>query len=70
MELDRIQIRNFRSIKDETIHFSHNCLVLVGKNEAGKSNILKAVAAAFEQYKVTDKDKRKKLIMRKLLNIV
>ena len=44
MELKKIQIRNFRSIKSEDIVFSHNCLILLGKNEAGKSNLLKAVA--------------------------
>jgi predicted ATP-dependent endonuclease of OLD family len=41
--------------------FDHNCLILVGKNEAGKSNILKAIAAVFGQYKVSDKDKRKRI---------
>lgn len=60
MKLDRIQIKNFRSIKDETIHFNDNCLILLGKNEAGKSNILKAIAAVFDEYKVSNKDKRKR----------
>jgi predicted ATP-dependent endonuclease of OLD family len=61
MELKRIQIKNFRSIKDEEITFNHNCLALLGKNEAGKSNVLKAVAAIFNKYQVTVKDKRKKI---------
>lgn len=61
MELNRIEIVNFRSIKCETISFSRNCLVLLGKNEAGKSNILKSIAAVFGQYNVTDRDKRKKI---------
>jgi predicted ATP-dependent endonuclease of OLD family len=60
MELNKVHIKNFRSIKDEEIKFNHNCLILLGKNEAGKSNVLKAVAAIFDKYTVTDKDKRKK----------
>lgn len=35
------------------------CLILVGKNEAGKSNILKAISAVFNGYKVSIKDQRK-----------
>lgn len=61
MELSRVIINNFRSIKDAEIKFEHNCLILLGKNEAGKSNVLKAVAAVFDQYKVSDKDKRKRI---------
>lgn len=61
MKLTEIRIENFRSIKSQNINVDHNCLVLLGKNEAGKSNILKAIAAVFGQYKVTDKDKRKKI---------
>lgn len=61
MELDRIRIKNFRSIKDAEIKLDHKCLILLGKNEAGKSNILKAIAAAFGEYTVSNKDKRKKI---------
>lgn len=61
MELTKIEIKNFRSIKDDEITFEHNCLILLGKNEAGKSNILKAIAALFGKYKVSNKDKRKKI---------
>jgi len=61
MKLTKIQIENFRSIKSQTIIFDHNCLILVGKNEAGKSNILKAIAAVFGQYTVSNKDKRKRI---------
>lgn len=61
MELSKIQIINFRSIKEASIVFENNCLILLGKNEAGKSNILKAVAAVFGEYEVTDKDRRKRL---------
>lgn len=61
MDLKEIQIKNFRSIKDEKISFNHNCLVLIGKNEAGKTNVIKAVASVFGQYQVSDKDKRKRI---------
>lgn len=61
MILDRIEIRNFRSIKEATVRFDEHCRILLGKNEAGKSNVLKAIAALFECYKVSAKDKRKKI---------
>ena len=63
MKLDRFEIKNFRSIEDMKIDIKEKngkkCLVLVGKNEAGKSNILKAVSAVFGGYKVSIKDQRK-----------
>jgi len=61
MTLEKIQIENFRSIKSEVINIDLNCLILLGKNEVGKSNILKAIAAIFGKYEVTDKDKRKRI---------
>ncbi len=61
MKLKKIEIKNFRSIKVADIDFDQNCKVLVGKNDAGKSNVLKAIAAVFDEYKVTPKDKRKKI---------
>ena len=61
MILDRIEIRNFRSIKEATVRFDEHCRILLGKNEAGKSNILKAIAALFNCYSVSSKDKRKKI---------
>lgn len=44
MILNRIEISNFRSISEETIKFEPQCRVLVGINEAGKTNILDAIA--------------------------
>ena len=61
MILDRVEIVNFRSIKNATINFDNKGLILIGKNEAGKSNILKAIAALFGEYTVTNKDKRKRI---------
>ena len=66
MELDRIHIKNFRSIKDSIIKFDNNCLILLGKNEAGKSNVLKAMAAVFDEYEVSNKDRRKKIANEKI----
>lgn len=63
MKLDRFEIKNFRSIKDMTINIEERngkkCIILVGKNEAGKSNILKAISAVFGQYEVSIKDQNK-----------
>jgi energy-coupling factor transporter ATP-binding protein EcfA2 len=44
MRLLQAVISNFRSIKDATIRFEPRCLALVGINECGKSNLLKALA--------------------------
>lgn len=62
MHLESIDIKNFRSIKNVTLSPEYNCTVLVGKNEAGKSNILKAIAGCVnsDAYKISLKDKRKK----------
>lgn len=44
MKLQRIEIRNFRSIKNCNIEIEKNFQILVGINESGKSNILKAAS--------------------------
>lgn len=63
MELTKIQISNFRSIQWMEIEIekinNKRCLILLGKNEAGKSNILKAISAVFGKYDVSEKDQRK-----------
>ena len=41
--LQKLTLHNFRSIQNETIHFS-NPLFLVGRNDTGKTNILEAVS--------------------------
>lgn len=64
MKLKSVRICNFRSIKDQTVQFTHNCMILVGENEAGKSNVLKAIAGGLSQesYAISLKDKRKVLV--------
>ena len=43
MKLTTLRIENFRSFKDETIHFDdYTCLV--GPNGAGKSTVLTALS--------------------------
>lgn len=63
MKLTKILIHNFRSIKDGQIEIRDNCLILVGKNEAGKTNTLRAIAGGLDKnaYPIKPKDKRKKL---------
>ena len=43
MRLNYVEIRNFRSIEYAKIDFDPRCRILVGINESGKSNILKAI---------------------------
>lgn len=58
MKLSKITIKNFRSIKDATVELGSSCRVLVGINESGKSNILKALALLDEAKKTTISDVR------------
>lgn len=44
MKLTKILISNFRSIKKVELEISDPCLMFVGINESGKSNILKAIS--------------------------
>jgi energy-coupling factor transporter ATP-binding protein EcfA2 len=56
MKLDRVEIKNFRSIEKVDVDFNPSCRVLVGINESGKSNILKALALLGENFKPVKKD--------------
>lgn len=56
MKLDKAEIVNFRSIKKETVSFDPACRVLVGINESGKSNILKALRLLSNDYDPSRKD--------------
>lgn len=44
MKLKDVKIRNFRSIENQTVSFDITCRILVGINESGKSNILRALS--------------------------
>ncbi len=54
MNVQSVEISNFRSIKNQTFAFAsvsdRTCSILLGKNESGKSNILKAIALLDETY--------------------
>jgi AAA ATPase domain len=44
MRLTKVRIKNFRSIADVTIELEPTCRILVGINESGKSNVLRAMS--------------------------
>ena len=44
MKLTKVEIFDFKSIKQEKIEINTNQLCLVGKNECGKSSILQAIS--------------------------
>lgn len=48
MKVKSVEIKNFRSIREESVVFEEvggrTCLILLGKNESGKSNFLKAIS--------------------------
>lgn len=56
MKLKEIHIKGFRGIKDQTINNIENALVLIGKNNAGKSAFLTAIRTFFGDYTPQDKD--------------
>lgn len=59
MKITRVQIRGFRSIESMDLDFEGNGhKVLVGKNESGKSNILKALNLLSGNHKFGLKDKK------------
>lgn len=43
VKLDRVSIKNFRSINNLDIDFRFGCQILIGINECGKSNVLRAL---------------------------
>jgi predicted ATP-dependent endonuclease of OLD family len=58
MKLEKIKIVNFRSIEKLEVDFYHKCRVLVGINEAGKTNILKAASLLSNDLTNTEDDVR------------
>lgn len=58
MRLKKITIRNFRSIRDQALVFKHNFLTLVGINESGKSNVLRALSLLDEAESISPDDVR------------
>lgn len=56
MQITYLSIRNFKSIETLQIQNIENALILVGKNNTGKTGILKALRAAFGNYSVSKDD--------------
>lgn len=58
LKLFAARIHNFRSIEDQTVNFDEGCIVLVGINESGKSNILRALHTLDPEVVVSKDDLR------------
>ena len=56
MKVTYLRIKNFKSIKDMEIQDIDDVLILVGRNNAGKSTILDALRMVSGDYQVSDKD--------------
>lgn len=61
MKLEKVCIKNFRSIETLDVCFDMNCKILVGINEAGKSNILKALSLLDPTIEIKAEDIRQPL---------
>jgi len=55
MKIAKITIKNFRSFKSEGINFQ-DLMVLIGENNTGKSNVLKAMDLFFSNIKTIDEE--------------
>lgn len=58
MHLKEVRILNYRSIEDARIQFQPRCRILVGINESGKTNILRALSFLDEKVLPTPEDLR------------
>lgn len=56
MRIKSVSIQNFRSIEKQTITDIDNALILIGKNNSGKSSIIASIRAFFDDYKIEIKD--------------
>lgn len=56
MRITSIHIKNFKSIRDMEIKGIENALILVGKNNTGKTSVVDAIRAAFGLYQVSETD--------------
>ena len=59
MQITRLQIRNFKSIKNMDIRNISSALILVGRNNTGKTGILDAIRLLYGLYHLSDDDFRK-----------
>ena len=56
MEITSLSIRNFKSIRYMELKEIDRALILVGRNNAGKSSVLHALRAVEGSYEITDSD--------------
>ena len=56
MQITSIHIRNFKSIRDLVLKDIENALILVGKNNTGKTSVLDAIRVVFGTCPVTEMD--------------
>lgn len=56
MQIKFLEINNFKSIRKLEIKDVENCLILVGKNNTGKTVVLDAIRAVTGNYKVKESD--------------
>lgn len=61
MMLHAVEIKNFRSIANLTVPMNPTCRILVGINESGKSNIIRALATLSDDVVLNPADKRQVL---------
>lgn len=56
MRLNRLRIQNFKSIRDMEIEDIENVLILIGKNNAGKTVVLDALRILDDTYRIQEND--------------
>lgn len=56
MQISSVHIRNFKSIRSMEIDNVENALILVGKNNTGKTSVLDAIRAVAGSYQITEGD--------------
>ena len=56
MQIKSLLIKNFKSIREQEIHNIENALILVGKNNTGKTAVLDAIRAVTGNYTVKEND--------------
>ena len=56
MQITDLRIRNFKSIRDMHIQGIENALILVGKNNTGKTAVLDAIRAVGGSYEISRED--------------
>ena len=56
MKISSLTIRNFKSIRELNIENIENALILVGKNNTGKTVVIDAIRVVSGSYQVTELD--------------